>query len=267
MIAPRILPLHFSSPLEDETMHVLHKALRGMGLSAQAFPCDIGISQAEWSASLAGCGSHATLTRIAKELQLHGRALIHLPQYSPTLPELQEVSRFDLPFDSDRVNAWMICHEETCLVFDAGFRSEDCLHLLGMISPKKVDLFVTHQHRDHIGGLSALQPRLKKHWQLSHGEKVNIGTLSITAIDLSGHALPSLGYLIHGLIRPVCVVGDSLFAGSIGGCANPSSYQLALQMLWKHVMSLSPETILLPGHGPATTVEQERINNPFLATL
>ncbi len=267
MIAPRILPLHLSTSLEDETMHVLHKALRGMGVSAQAFPLDIGISQIEWSACLEGCGSHATLTSIANQLELHGPALIHLPQYSPTLPELQEVSRFDLPFDSDRVNAWMICHEETCLFFDAGFRSEDCLHLLDTISPKKVDLFVTHQHRDHIGGLSALQPRIRKHWQLAHGEKVTIGSLSITAMDLSGHACPSLGYLIHGLSRTVCVVGDSLFAGSIGGCADPSSYQLALKMLRKHVMSLSLETILLPGHGPATTVEQERTNNPFLATL
>jgi hydroxyacylglutathione hydrolase len=266
MTAPRILPLHQSTPLEDETTHVLHKALRGTGISVQAFLENRGISANEWSACLAGNGSHSTLTSIAEHLHLQASALIGLPHYSPTLSPQQEISRFDLPFDSDRVNAWMIQHEDTYLLFDAGFGTQDCLQLLDTTSAKKVDFFLTHQHRDHIGGLPALLPRIGKNWQLAHGEKATIGSLTITAIDLLGHASPAFGYIIHGLARTICVVGDALFAGSIGGCATPTSYQLALQMLRQHVLQLPPDTILLPGHGPATNVHQETKNNPFLTT-
>jgi hydroxyacylglutathione hydrolase len=265
MIAPRILPLHQSTPLEDEITHVLHKALRGLGMSAQAFLQQAGIAENEWSACLAGSGSGSALTSIAEHLHLHAAALIGFAHYSPTLPPLQEVSRLDLPFESDRVNAWMIRHEETCILFDAGFGSEDCANLLDTISPRKIDFFLTHQHRDHIGGLPSLLPLIQKSWHLSHEESVSIGALTITAIDLNGHAAPALGYIIHGLSRTICVVGDALFAGSIGGCANPSSYQLALHKLRQNVISLPADTILLPGHGPATTVEQETKHNPFLA--
>jgi glyoxylase-like metal-dependent hydrolase (beta-lactamase superfamily II) len=60
-------------------------------------------------------------------------------------------------------------------------------------------------------------------------------------------------------------VGDALFAGSIGGCPDSFTYQMALRNLRHHVLSLTGDTILLPGHGPATTVALERAYNPFFA--
>jgi glyoxylase-like metal-dependent hydrolase (beta-lactamase superfamily II) len=265
MTSPRILALHKSTPLEDEVIHVLHKALRGAGISADEFPQHAGISQNEWSACLAGHGSHPALTSIARSLHLHAPALIGLPQYSPSVPPLQEVLRCDLPFESDRVNAWILNHQDAYVLFDAGFGTSDCVNLLDTIHAQKVDFFLTHRHRDHLGGLPSLLPRIRKNWQLSCGETASFASLTITSIDLTGHASPAFGYIVHGLSRTLCVVGDALFAGSIGGCADPTCYQLALRLLRQQVMSLPPDTILLPGHGPATTVEQEARNNPFLA--
>jgi glyoxylase-like metal-dependent hydrolase (beta-lactamase superfamily II) len=96
------------------------------------------------------------------------------------------------------------------------------------------------------------------------GDSVCCGPLVVRACDLSGHAVPALGYHIEGLSMPVLVTGDALFAGSIGGCATPAIYQQALCNLRAVLAPLPDATILLPGHGPATTLGEERGGNPFL---
>ncbi|RYD56127.1 MAG: hypothetical protein EOP83_21445, partial [Verrucomicrobiaceae bacterium] len=96
------------------------------------------------------------------------------------------------------------------------------------------------------------------------GESFRRGPLIVRTVDLSGHYTPSLGYLVDGLSVPVLVTGDALFAGSMGGCDTPSLYQHALARLKDVLTSLPDSTVLLPGHGPATTLGEERSGNPFL---
>ncbi len=76
--------------------------------------------------------------------------------------------------------------------------------------------------------------------------------------------MPALGYHVDGFPIPVLVTGDALFAGSIGGCPTPARYQLALSRLREVLAPLPDETLLLPGHGLATTLGEERVANPFL---
>ena len=99
---------------------------------------------------------------------------------------------------------------------------------------------------------------------LKPGDSIRCGSLVVRACDLSGHANPALGFHISGLALPVFVTGDALFAGSIGGCATPAVYQHALKRLQEVLTPLAGSTILLPGHGPATTLDEERASNPFL---
>ena len=61
----------------------------------------------------------------------------------------------------------------------------------------------------------------------------------------------------------LCFVGDTLFAGSIGRSNPFSLYPDHLQSVRERVLQLPNETVLLPGHGPATTVKEEIVNNPF----
>ncbi len=68
-------------------------------------------------------------------------------------------------------------------------------------------------------------------------------------------------YVISGLAAPVAVVGDALFAGSMGG--GMISYDDALKNNREKIMTLPDETILCPGHGPMTTVAEEKRHNPF----
>jgi hydroxyacylglutathione hydrolase len=70
-------------------------------------------------------------------------------------------------------------------------------------------------------------------------------------------------YVVTGLARPVAVVGDSLFAGSMGG--GNVSYQDALRNNREKILTLTDETIVCPGHGPLTTVGKEKRDNPFFA--
>ena len=74
-------------------------------------------------------------------------------------------------------------------------------------------------------------------------------------------SIGGLTYQITGLEKPVAIVGDAIFAGSMGG--GMVSYKNALRTNKEKVMTLPDETIICPGHGPVTTVGEERENNPF----
>jgi glyoxylase-like metal-dependent hydrolase (beta-lactamase superfamily II) len=70
--------------------------------------------------------------------------------------------------------------------------------------------------------------------------------------------------VVKGLAKPVAIVGDAVFAGSMGG--GGISYADALRTNKAEIFSLPDETIICPGHGPMTTLGEERKNNPFFAT-
>ena len=69
--------------------------------------------------------------------------------------------------------------------------------------------------------------------------------------------------MIKGLSQPVAIVGDAVFAGSMGG--GMVSFEDALRTNRSEIMTLPNNTILCPGHGPMTTVAEQRVFNPFLA--
>lgn len=251
--------------LEDDVRYVLRKAMRGCGMDVATVAARSGITQQEVEAWLTGHGEEISLSSMAKTLALHPQALAKLAGYQPQVPHVHAVTRLQLPFGEENVNAWLIREEDQTLLFDTGFERDSVANLLAPLGVAEFQLFLTHDHRDHVGGLPGLRSMIKKHHAMEYGQTLRCGSLELRCIDLSGHCIPTYGFLISGLTRNICVVGDSLFAGSIGGCADAFTYEMALRNLRHHVMSLPDDTILLPGHGPATTVGQEKRHNPFLA--
>lgn len=139
---------------------------------------------------------------------------------------------------------------------------------------------LTHCHRDHMEGATILKsqtgakvavPRAECPIYLAHHREapdlavddstcIEVSpTIRLTAIATPGHTAGGTSYLVDG----ACAVGDALFAGSTGRSMSPAGYRTLLSSIETRILSLAPDTLLLPGHGPLTTVADERRNNPF----
>jgi glyoxylase-like metal-dependent hydrolase (beta-lactamase superfamily II) len=206
-------------------------------------------------------------------LGLNPDALANHEHYLPKPLNLPSIHRLDFPFGEERVNAWLVWTDDTAILFDTGYEPTSCAVALDAIGAPPLDqIFVTHNHVDHIGGIPSFMMRgnilhgsgIDNALTMKPGDSIRCGSLTVRACDLSGHANPALGFHIDGLAGPVLVTGDALFAGSIGGCATPEIYQYALRRLGEVLAPLPDTTVLLPGHGPATTLGEERVSNPFL---
>jgi len=109
---------------------------------------------------------------------------------------------------------------------------------------------------------------------LDPSEPVELAGLRI-GIDLApGHTPGSVVFRLPGdedgdeAAAPVVLSGDVLFAGSIGRCDLPGgSMPAMLRSLREVILPLADETVVLPGHGPSTTIERERRTNPYLQDL
>ena len=136
-------------------------------------------------------------------------------------------------------------------------------------------ILLTHAHLDHIADLSRLVKQTGAPVYLSkresaplaqpiaEGKKFRAGKIEIESRLTWGHSEGGMTYVVASLARPIAVVGDSLFAGSMGG--GNVSYEEALKNNLEKILTLPDETILCPGHGPMTTVGEEKMHNPFFA--
>ena len=150
---------------------------------------------------------------------------------------------------------------------------------IGFIEKHKGDLLgliITHAHEDHVAALSELRTLFPKA-RLHSGSKsapvdqrnrpndfIHLGSLRITHRDTPGHAEDGTTYIIGTWpddAPHVAIVGDAVFAGSIG--RGNQSWELARQKVREQILTLPPETLLCPGHGPLTTVAEEKAHNPF----
>jgi hydroxyacylglutathione hydrolase len=100
---------------------------------------------------------------------------------------------------------------------------------------------------------------------LTDGETMKLAGLEITVDHAPGHTKGSVMFRLPGDESPLCLSGDVLFAGSIGRVDLPggSMAEMAVSLRDK-VLTLDDETVVLPGHGPATTIGRERATNPYL---
>lgn len=100
--------------------------------------------------------------------------------------------------------------------------------------------------------------------ELMHGDVLRLGELSFEVRHVPGHSPGGVAIIGHG----VAWVGDAVFAGSIGRTDLPGGdTETLLRSIESQLLTLPDDTVLYPGHGPATTVGEERRSNPFLTGL
>jgi glyoxylase-like metal-dependent hydrolase (beta-lactamase superfamily II) len=109
-------------------------------------------------------------------------------------------------------------------------------------------------------GVRAITPPKPDH-DLSEGGVVEVGSLPFTVRHVPGHSPGGVAFVGSGM----AFVGDALFAGSIGRTDLPGgNTQQLLDSIRAQLFTLPDETVVYPGHGPETTVGQEKRTNPFL---
>ncbi|HEV8663046.1 MAG TPA: MBL fold metallo-hydrolase [Candidatus Methylomirabilis sp.] len=96
---------------------------------------------------------------------------------------------------------------------------------------------------------------------LEEGDEVRVGGIRLRVLHTPGHSPGGICLVTDG----AAFVGDTLFAGSIGRTDLPGgSAEELLTSIREKLLALPDETVLYPGHGPATTIGHERRHNPFL---
>jgi glyoxylase-like metal-dependent hydrolase (beta-lactamase superfamily II) len=269
-------------PLEDSVTDIIGKAQRGLGLDDAGLAGKIGITEGELEALKQVRGADfAKVEKLAQALGLGPRTLVAIADgtYKPevTLPKAG-FFQANTPFGDDmRVNAYLVWDAESGLAaaFDTG---ADCTPLVDELKRRDLtlqDVYLTHTHADHVMELDRLIEKaggsvgvhvneaeaLDKASTFRPGASFSLGRLQIETRDTSGHSPGGTTFHIHGLDRPLAIVGDALFAGSVGGIK--SDYKTALQKIRDNILATQDGTILAPGHGPLTTTAQEKTSNPF----
>jgi hydroxyacylglutathione hydrolase len=164
------------------------------------------------------------------------------------------------------------------IIIDPGDEASRILHSVKEAKLQIKSIIVTHGHGDHIGAIvqvkkstgasiaihpsdsSAIDTRCSADVLLKGGDSVNIGDLHFFVIHTPGHS-PG-GICLYGHNTLFC--GDTLFNYSIGRTDLGGSTSQLLNSIFTKLMILPDDTIVYPGHGPATTIGEERRANPFL---
>ena len=262
--------------LEDTYADVIQKAIRGLGLDLETAAGRAGITPAAFKRALESSPDRSALEAIAGGLGLDPRSLvaIALGTYRPECGQAPKgLHMFSTPFGDMMVNSYLVRDPQTgrAAAFDTGTDCDGLLEAVRAHALKMESVFLTHAHGDHIYDLDRLVEKSgARAWSaepvggariFEPGSRFSIGELKVSTRLTCGHSPAGITYFIEGLSRPVAIVGDALFAGSMGG--GNISYQDALRTTRAQILGLPADTLLCPGHGPLTTVALERANNPF----
>jgi hydroxyacylglutathione hydrolase len=202
-----------------------------------------------------------------------------------------------LPVGPLECNCSIIGDETTreAMVIDPGDAIEDVLALVRKHNLQVKQIVITHAHIDHVGGAMKLREAtgapillnqndyallkmldVQAAWigmaspgpvtiddSLGQADTVKAGSLSAEVIHTPGHTEGSV--CLYFPLEKKLIAGDTLFAGSIGRTDLPGgSFKKIIQSLHEKVLALPGETVVVPGHGPLTTIGEEKESNPFL---
>lgn len=180
-----------------------------------------------------------------------------------------------------------------CAVIDPGAEADQIFPLITHLNLKPVIILNTHGHVDHTGANLEIKdryrapiamhqddlPLLEENIQLefglmlgakptprpdrllADGDEVRVGQTSLKVIHTPGHSPGSVCFYTPGILFS----GDTLFCGGVGRTDLPGgSWKDLIRSLRTRVLTYPDETLVLPGHGPRTTIREEKENNPFL---
>ncbi len=267
-------------PLEDNFDDVINKAQRGLGVSDEELIRRAEVSAEDLAKVKNGEVISAVIRRVARHLGLNPRALDALAKHEwyPQIPVFPRgFAAFNTPFDDMTVNSYLVWDSKSreALAIDTGSSVEGMLDVIKSDRLRLKYIFITHNHSDHIAALPELAAAHPQAEVWSHelepvphdsaqyfkeGVHFHVGALSIKTLLTSGHSPGQTTFFIKGLSWPLAVIGDSLFSSSVGG--SPTHFREQLKHDRSKIFTLPRDTVLAPGHGPLTSLAQEKQHNP-----
>ena len=270
--------------LEDHLGDIICKARAMTNVSAADAAKAAGLSETEL-ATLEETGQvtkRPDFAALARVIGLVGRKLEAIAGgWKPAEKDLsvwRELRVFTTAGDGMTVNCYLVWDEVTrdAALFDTGFDAKPILDTIAAEGLLLRHIFITHSHYDHVQALPKLReafPKVRMHTSSRNApvdqrnkpnEIVHLGGLRVTYRETPGHAEDGVTYLVGNWQEDaphVAIVGDAIFAGSMG--RGNQSWDLARQKVREQILTLPPDTLICPGHGPMTTVAEERGHNPF----
>ena len=202
-----------------------------------------------------------------------------------------------LPVGPLQCNCSVIGDETTreAMVIDPGDDIADVLQLVRKHNLSVKQIVITHAHIDHVGGAMKLRAatgapillnqndyallkmldaqaawigvpdpgKVEIEHSLAQSDRVTAGSITAEVLHTPGHTEGSI--CLYFPAERKLIAGDTLFAGSIGRTDLPGgSFEKIIDSLHDKLLALPDHTVVVPGHGPLTTIGEERESNPFL---
>lgn len=196
-----------------------------------------------------------------------------------------------------QTNCYILQSDSTALIIDPGDEPERILRFLDDIAVKPSKIIATHTHFDHVLGVNAIRAKLnipflihrddlstlesmqsrvrqfmgfsvppppKVDQFLADGDSITIGHDTVKVLHTPGHSPGSIS--LAG--RDYVLTGDALFNQSIGRTDLPGGDLTTLvRSITDRLFRLDDETIVYPGHGPETSIGDEKLTNPFVGQV
>ncbi len=276
------------APLEDELGDVLEKALRLAALTENelAERAELDLERIADAIDYRGEFTVEEIDRLAGALNLNAIGLRAVASKHYPLPEIAGLPCCLYPMRMAHgigvANAYVVadCSRTSGILFDTGTDGE----ALRRVWPDQIKhieaVCLTHCETEHLGGLAEVRRR----WgdvpvfgpatsrghpgivPIGDGGELELGGFTISVWRTPGHSEAHNCYVVRrpAVKRavPLLLSGDLLFAGSVGGayfCRDKMAKSLR-----RLLTQLPTETVVAPGHGPLTTLQNERVNNPFV---
>lgn len=196
-----------------------------------------------------------------------------------------------------QTNCYILQSDSNALVIDPGDEPERILRFLTDVNAKPSQIVATHTHFDHVLGVDAIQTTLKIPFLihrddlpmlesmqsrvrefmgfsvppppkvdqfLKDGESITVGHDKVKVIHTPGHSPGSISLAGQGFV----LTGDALFNQSIGRTDLPGGdFDTLVRSITDRLFKLDDDTIVYPGHGPETSIGDEKTANPFVGRI